>query len=415
MKQFCFILLFAFLSVNLAPAQDTAYARQLINTLAGSQMYGRGYVNQGDKKAAHFIAHELKQLGIKPLEADYFQSFNFSMNTFPGKMHLSLDQKELNPVADYVISPNSNSIKGTFPLVYLPEAADTVPALLDSLKQVDFTGKFLVVPFKKENFRNNVPFKAAGILVPKPRVYWWASNAHDLAEVPVFHVVDTLLNHKPSTINLSVENKFINNYQTQNVLAYIKGGQVPDSFVVFTAHYDHLGMMGAGNIFLGANDNASGTAMVLALAKHFSKPENSPKYSIAFLFFAAEESGLLGSMEYVENPAFPLKQIKSLINLDMVGSGSEGIALINGEANPELSSKLEKLNEQYKFFTDIRIGKESCNSDHCYFHKAGVPTLFVFTRGPECREYHNLNDTPQNTPLSRFFELHQLLSRFAGL
>jgi hypothetical protein len=415
MIRICLVVFIAFVTLSTALAQDTVYARQLINTLAGPQMHGRGYVNQGDKKAAQFIVQEFKQLGIEPLVKGYYQNFSFPMNTYPGEMYLALDKKELKPVADYVISPNSKSINNTFPLVYLPEAADTVPALLDSLKQIDFSGKFLVAPFNKINFRNEVPFKAAGILIPKPQVYWWASNAHELADVPVFHVIDTLLKDKPIELSLTVEHKFIKNYQTQNVLAYIKGAQVPDSFVVFTAHYDHLGMMGAGNIFWGANDNASGTAMVLALAKYFSQPENSPKYSIAFMLFAAEESGLLGSKEYVENPVFPLKQIKSLINLDMVGSGSEGIALINGEANPELTAKMEKLNEQYKYFTDIRIGKESCNSDHCHFHKAGVPALFIFTRGPECREYHNLNDTPANTPLSRFFELHQLLSRYAGL
>ncbi len=415
MIRICFGVLIAFITVSSALGQDTAYARQLINKLAGPEMHGRGYVNMGDKSASQFIVREFKQLGIEPLVKGYYQNFSFPMNTFPGKMYLALNNKELKPVADYVISPNSKSTKGNFPLVYLPEAADTVPAMLDSLKQIDYSGKFLVAPFKKINFRNEVPFKAAGILVPKKNVYWWASNAHMLADIPVFHIIDTLLKDNPSELRLDFENKFIKKYPTQNVLAYIKGSQVPDSFVVFTAHYDHLGMMGANNIFWGANDNASGTAMVLSLAKYFSKDENRPKYSIGFMLFAAEESGLLGSKAYVENPVFPLNQIKSLINLDMVGSGSEGIALINGEANPELCAKIEKLNEAYKYFTDIRIGKESCNSDHCHFHKAGVPALFIFTRGPECREYHNLNDTPANTPLSRFFELHQLLSRYAGL
>jgi Zn-dependent M28 family amino/carboxypeptidase len=259
------------------------------------------------------------------------------------------------------------------------------------------------------NFRDSIPFKAKGIIIPKNKIYWWASNGHELIKTPIIYMLDSLLHSKPQNIALNIQNKFVESYVTKNVLAYIPGAEVPDSFVVFTAHYDHLGAMGKGNFFPGANDNASGTAMVLSLARYFSQPKNKPKYSIAFMLFAAEESGLLGSMYYTANPTFPLKQIKYLINLDMVGSGSEGISLVNGKANLKLTEKFKKINLEHGFFTDIKIGGESCNSDHCFFHKAGVPSVFIYTRGPECQAYHNLNDVSAKTPLTKFTELSQML------
>ena len=90
---------------------------------------------------------------------------------------------------------------------------------------------------------------------------------------------------------------------------------------MFSAHYDHLGMMGTTAIMNGANDNASGTAMMLTLMEYYSK--NKPEYSLLFIAFGGEEAGLIGSKFYVENPTVPLKKIKSLLlfwqiqNLDL--------------------------------------------------------------------------------------------------
>src|SRR6201999_64747 len=95
-------------------------------------------------------------------------------------------------------------------------------------------------------------------------------------------------------IEVSVGAKFIRNYTSQNVIGYVKGKDNPDSFIVFTAHYDHLGQMGKKVYFPGANDNASGVAMLLSLARYYSKPEHKPKCSIVFIAFGGEEVALLG-------------------------------------------------------------------------------------------------------------------------
>jgi aminopeptidase YwaD len=324
-------------------------------------------------------------------------------------MKVALENATLKPVVDYVIAPDCKTVRGKMDLVYLPLSCDTSNHVFDSLKNVDYTGKMVVAPFKKRDWKTGNPFKSAGWIIPKESIYWWASTGHQVAESPLIFIQDSLLKQKPKSITVDIKNQFIADYQTQNILGFIQGSQIADSFIVFAAHYDHLGVMGKNNIFKGANDNASGTSMVLSLAKYFNKPENKPKYSIAFLLFAGEEAGLLGSIYYTQNPAFPIKQIKALINLDMVGSGSEGISLVNGEANPNIVNQFKAINSSKKYFSDIRIGGESCNSDHCYFHKAGVPAVFIFTRGPECKEYHNLKDTPEILPLTKFAELEKML------
>lgn len=101
-----------------------------------------------------------------------------------------------------------------------------------------------------------------------------------------------------TSIDVQFENKFIPKFKCQNVCGYIKGTQQPDSFLVFTAHYDHLGAMGKNAYFPGANDNASGVSVLLNLAKYYKTHPH--KYSIAFVFFSGEEAGLLGS-KYFQN------------------------------------------------------------------------------------------------------------------
>jgi hypothetical protein len=393
-------------------AQKSDYPKRLINGLTSPAMQGRSSVKEGDKKAANFIKNEFEQQGIKAFGKSYFQEFTFPINTFPGPMQVMLDDAALQPVVDFVIAPESKSVKGTFPLVYLPLAADTIDSLYDSIKMLDYSGQFVVANLPKRNVLRDNLFKSSGLIAPRKSVYWWASTGNYEANVPVFVIHDSIMELQPKTISLNVENRFEKKHTARNVLGYIEGNEKPDSFVVFTAHYDHLGWMGKGNVFRGANDNASGTAMVLWLANYFSNSENLPKYSVAFLLFAGEESGLWGSSFFVKNAAFPLSRIKALINLDMVGTGSEGITLVNGEANDEIVEKLSLLNQTHSYFTDIKVSGESCNSDHCYFHRAGVPSVFIYTRGAEFQEYHNLKDVPEKLPLTKYVELYRLLIGF---
>jgi hypothetical protein len=99
----------------------------------------------------------------------------------------------------------------------------------------------------------------------------------------------------------------------------------------------------------------------------------------------------------------------------MVGSGSEGISIVNGENAPKIVSDLTSINNEKSYLPEIKARGESCNSDHCFFHKNGVSAVFIYTRGKEFKEYHNLNDNPEKLPLTAFYELQKLMIDFVEL
>jgi len=201
-------------------------------------------------------------------------------------------------------------------------------------------------------------------------------------------------------------------HQTQNVIGFVRGKKYPELFIAFTAHYDHLGMMGKRTYFPGANDNGSGTAMVTDLAKYYAQPENQPDYSIVFMLFSGEEAGLFGSNYYADHPLFRLEQITMLINLDMVGTGSEGITVVNGKAYKNVMDAFEKINEGNKYLSEIKARGEACNSDHCPFYQKGVKSIFIYTRGKEHTAYHSVKDTADDFPFTAYDGLFKLLTKY---
>ncbi len=169
-------------------------------------------------------------------------------------------------------------------------------------------------------------------------------------------------------------------------------------------------MMGNQTYYPGANDNASGTAMILDLARHYSLPENKPDYSMVFILFSGEEVGLYGSKYFANNPLFPLEDVKLLVNLDMVGSGSEGITVVNGTLYDDLIQEMQTINTENQYLKEIKLRGESCNSDHCPFYQKGVQSIFIYTRGKELTEYHTVADNSENFPFTAYNGLFGLLT-----
>jgi len=171
-----------------------------------------------------------------------------------------------------------------------------------------------------------------------------------------------------------------------------------------------LGGIGNQFYFPGANDNASGISLLLSLAKHFADTNNT-KYSIVFIAFAAEELGLLGSKYFVEHSPIDLKKIKFVINLDMVGTGEEGIKIVNSTVHSKQFEILTTINDSTKYISNIYKRGDAANSDHYYFHKAGVPSFFIYTLGGSS-EYHNEKDKPNRLSLHAYSGLYKLLIEF---
>jgi hypothetical protein len=181
-----------------------------------------------------------------------------------------------------------------------------------------------------------------------------------------------------------------------NVAGYLPG--LTDEYVVIGAHYDHLGLGEqyslapslAGTIHPGADDNASGTAGVIELARWFST-QPKQKRGILFLSFAGEELGLLGSSYYVNHPAFPLDKDVVMINMDMIGRVRDGKVFIGGVGTgTTLKKLLEEITPKYGLHIDYSEAGYG-SSDHTSFTTKQVPVLFFFS-GLHA-DYHKPSDT----------------------
>jgi Zn-dependent M28 family amino/carboxypeptidase len=221
-----------------------------------------------------------------------------------------------------------------------------------------------------------------------------------------------LNNRTASTINnieVNIESKVLTKYINKNICGYIPGKINNDTMVIFSAHYDHLGGMGKATFFPGANDNASGVSVLLNLVKYYTK--NPPKYKTLFIFFAGEEAGLLGSKYFVESKVVDLKKIKFLVNFDLLGTGDEGIMVVNGYTFEKQFGLLESINKEKNLVKEIKRRGKASNSDHYWFSEAGVPCFFIYTLGG-IKAYHDVYDVAKTLPLTDYVDVFKLVTEF---
>ncbi|TKC12542.1 M28 family peptidase [Pedobacter polaris] len=375
MKKTLFISLL-FLSFN-SYAQDLKYVRKTLNTLTSSEFWGRGYTKNGMEKAANFIQSEFKSFGLKPMDGkDFKQSFIFSVNTFPGKMDLSINGKRLIPGNDFIIQQGSIGVK-----------ANTSLAEKDSLNFLTASSKLLVTLTDK--------------------LTWSVSQkVNDYTQILVNK---SSLSEVPKNIEVDIKNTFIPDFRASNICGVVKGTEKPDSIILITAHYDHLGGMGKDTFFPGANDNGSGVSFLLSLAKYYAK--NPQKYTIAFICFAGEEAGILGSKYFTENPLITLQKIRFLINVDMVGTGETGATVVNATQYPKEFALLNQVNDNGKFLVKINPRGKAANSDHYFFTEKGVPAFFLYTQGG-ISAYHDVFDKAATLPFTMYENLFKLFVGF---
>ena len=341
-----------------------------------------------------------------------------NVNAFPEAMEVEVDGKQLQPGIDFIVSPDALSVNGEYGIIYLNKSVIGNPNKMDEFEKTNKKGKVVVMDstgfnkVQKEYFvaAEQNSFEATVIIKLIPEKLIWGVSQ----KVSSFSTLEILKKSFPENgkkITLNITNKFLPKYGSQNILGFIEGKTKPDSSIVFSAHYDHLGMMGSETLFPGANDNASGTAMLLNLAQYYSKPENKPDYTIVFMFFGAEEAGLVGSKFYTENPVFPLEEIKFLINIDLAGTGEEGITVVNGSVFEKEFNKLKELNGEKNYLMQVKVRGKAANSDHYYFTEKGVPAFFIYTMGG-IKAYHDVYDKPETLPLTEFKDLFRLLTDF---
>ncbi|MFI5203466.1 MAG: M28 family metallopeptidase [Flavobacteriales bacterium] len=389
-------------------------AEKYIADLASTEMDGRGYVNDGMGKAAVYMAEAFKHAGLKPLDGNYYQSYRHDVNTFPDSMCVTADGKTLVAGKDFITQPFGGSSAGEFNVEEVNEKTiwkyypKKQPALvfykaLRDIKNTDSLRKLNTLLYL-------LSLRQPVIQVTNQKLTWGVcSSASDTSAHAFILIHASALEKVPNKIYLNIKSVFVTGFSAKNVCAILPATKKSKKYIVFSAHYDHLGKMGSEAMFRGANDNAGGCAMLLCLAYELSKIKRDVNY--IFIAFGSEEAGLIGSTYFVGHSPVKLKRIKFLLNLDLVATGEEGITVVNATEFPKAFTALEKINTSNDYFTQLKKRGPAANSDHYPFYKKGVPSFFIYTLGGS-KAYHDIYDVPENLHLEGFSNLIKLLLTF---
>jgi len=413
-KSSIFIILFSFFS-----SSQIEEVRRITEQLCSPQFHGRGYVQKGDSVAAAFLVEEFKKNGVAPFEGNYVQPFSLDVNTFPGKMSVTQNEVELIPGKQFVINPSATGDNVTYQLreVSADDILDLekIRAIIKDVKSNTHQSTALLIDYTQ--MQGDTLKKVKGI-------------AYELATVlPVIELINTKftwsigreqtffpyieIQHdaidKTLPLTIDIEAQLVKNYQTQNVMAYIPAKKKCAKTVLFTAHYDHLGRMGSETYFPGANDNASGTAMLFTMANYFKN--NPADYNLLFVAFAGEEAGLVGSEYFVNNSPVKLKKIKFVFNLDIMGSGEDGVTIVNATLFEKEFQLLQDINTEKSLLSQVKSRGPAANSDHYWFTEKGVPAFFMYTMGTN-KNYHDVFDTYEALSFVEYHDITTLLIEF---
>jgi hypothetical protein len=423
-----------------------------VNFLASKELAGRLSGSEGFNKAAHHMANEFKSLGLKPPgNNEYFQTFNVEYNEILSPVGLNLEKdgktiKKYKLGKDFVCRGFTGSGKFVAPVVFCGYGISKPEVGYDDYAGIDVKGK-VVLCFKYNpawkikdtiNWGENLPrqksFVAAehgaiGVLFVStpndknpqktvlsilhgegkqdekfPELHIDIPVADDFLFGSRFNLKDLQseidLTKKPFSLKLKtsaeieVHAKYTKEQPTMNIIGLLPGSdeKLKDEYLVIGAHLDHVGSQGNEIYASGANDNASGSAAVLEIAKDFVKGRVHPKRSVVFVLFASEEIGLAGSKYFVEHSPVPLDKIEAMINMDCIGYG-DSIQVGNGKSAPHLWN-VAKENDSIYTKTMVKNTWGGGGADATPFYQKGIPcAYFVTTNSYE--HLHLITDTPE--------------------
>ena len=401
---------------------DTMRMFNDLHFLASKELAGRYPGSEGDVKARNFIISLLKEQGLEPYFGESFtQEFEIDLPvqissksnlTWAGSVYSIKNTGGIYPI----FLSSSGFAKGNLTDVgqgiYAPDAqrndyewekAPKKPIyLIDVSMPEGMHPHHKLAPYvsvservkaaQKHDAQAIILYNSAAEERSPQRFYTKLQSVG----IPVVFIsdkkfVEKLKSSKKKKLSINVELKPIKT-NTTNIGAYLNHNS--EKTLIVGAHYDHLGMGGAGSryagmaIHFGADDNSSGTVGLMELIRHHKKlPEN---YNYLFMFFGAEEMGLLGSKHFVSTDFFKKDETFAMLNLDMIGRLDSSIALSGTGTALEWDSLLEKINCEGIYLKKSPGGRGP--SDHASFYGAGIPVLHYFTGLHN--DYHKPTDTP---------------------
>ncbi len=299
-----------------------------VSFLASDALEGRGTPSRGLDIAAEFIASQFRRAGLEPAGPDYFQTANFETVTpKPGDVTLSIESGgntiPIDPAKVTVLSAAAVDLKSVPVVVAADEAA------LNALTPEAVRGKVLLLTMARVRLTGVAKLQPAVVLVAPngPARGGGRSGRPQLREtgsvVPALSVADPQVRSAVSA-SIHIPAPEVAPVKLRNVVGILRGSDpaLKDTYLMLTAHYDHLGVRDNGtpdHIYNGADDDASGTASLIEIASALAALPTRPRRSIVFIALFGEELGDLGSHYYAIHPIFPLTKTVADINLEQLG------------------------------------------------------------------------------------------------
>jgi hypothetical protein len=453
------------------PVDPVAYAasiteeelREHLYIYAADSLEGRDTGSEGQKKAVAYLKSEYEKLQVAPAQAngDYFQKVPLEVAKTPSGS-ITINDRSF-PVGEHVLA--FKSADGQYDeIIYVGYGIEE--GEYSDYAEIDVKGKMvLVTSGEPQNEDGTYTLSgttalsawsdmstamekklglaqekgARGILYFDPNNYYRfkrsfdymkndAGGRMDLASegaetffvLFINEVIATALlpetgkEHGPKPIaaamslNIESANEPID---SENVVAVIKGTELPNEYVVISSHLDHIGINANGDINNGADDDGSGTVALLEIAEAFTlaaKAGHGPKRSMVFLHVTGEEKGLLGSQYYTDiDPIFPLENTVANLNIDMIGRidpnrkgdrnyiyliGSDKLSTELHDLSEAINTKYAGLELDYTYNDENDPNRFYYRSDHYNFAKNNIPIIFYFNGTHE--DYHRPTDTP---------------------
>lgn len=381
------------------PDIKEADVSRVIKTLSADDMRGRSALSPADiGKAADFIASEFKQAGLKYFDraSSYRQNFDLVSSKFLGGK-LEINGKEVDP-ANYALSSTEKEINWTS----LPKV-ETIGA------EDNFYAKSLSAIQSKDDLIIMVDPSQSKIF-PRMKTYM-ARGGKSLTGSNSGTKLFILSAEEPKSINAHFTNK-VTKIPLYNVVGVLPGKSKPNEYVVFSGHYDHLGIIkpvGQDSIANGADDDASGTTAVIELAKYFGQKKNNER-TLIFVAFTAEEIGEYGSQYFAKtvNPA----DVVAMFNIEMIGKDSKfgkNNAFITGYDRSDFGKILQKNLEgsDFKFYPDP-YPKQNLffRSDNASLAKVGVSAHTISSDQIDTDKlYHSVGDEYETMDISNITEI----------
>jgi len=383
-----------------------------IHYLADDKLQGRRAGTPGEEMAMSYISDQFKQIGLRPKGTEgYYQPFDINEGRqIKTGTHFIINDKELALNEEYfpfVYSPNINI--ESLPAIAMQETG--MPWFIDLKEAISDNANNPHFDLKNYIHQQATELKGRGATAlifyntseKDDELKFEPKDKSETTGIPVVYVTKAAAKKYFSDSSASIDMKLKLDIGEKkrighNVLGYIDNGAA--TTVVLGAHFDHLGYGEDGNSMLrtgeklihnGADDNASGTAALIELARML-KNSKLNKNNYLFIAFSGEELGLFGSKYFVENPTIKMSNVNYMINMDMVGrlNDSTKTLTVGGYGtSPEWSSLIVEKNKKLSFL--IKIDSSGTGpSDHTSFYRKDIPVLFFFT-GLH-RDYHKPTD-----------------------